>query len=149
MGCGMSRSHLHLLDEGFGSRTPKLQKINTDPMWLGSPSFRVYVQSDDAKGDQHTVIGGQNLICNRQVCVWEDANGKEVADKKGGRFRKAFHVHRVTFWHGGGPWHFSNNSLEHKMVSKGSTISLKPLVLHNESSQSLKEEDDGDPIAKE
>ncbi|PWA57095.1 hypothetical protein CTI12_AA412530 [Artemisia annua] len=102
---------------------PVLQKINTvdvnhgdhdnsdgePPMWLGSPSFREYVQfvpDDDhvATKGAVTVIGihgGENLTCNRKDCIWEDSKGMDQEDKKdtrGGRFRKVFHVQRATFW---------------------------------------------------
>ncbi|KAI3520648.1 hypothetical protein L1887_10098 [Cichorium endivia] len=100
---------------------PALQKINAahdgnvEPLWVGSPSFREYVQSvpndDDVptsgygRGKEIVIStqGGKKLICNGEVCVLRDFEGKEQADKsdtRGGRFRKVFKVHRVTFWHG-------------------------------------------------
>ncbi|MFS7956453.1 hypothetical protein Hanom_Chr07g00654801 [Helianthus anomalus] len=114
---------------------PVLQKINTAPvnlgndnsdaMWIGSPSFRVYVQSDRTTGDEQekqTVIGtrgGGNMICNGEVCVWRGgSNAEEHEDKhdiRGGRFRKAFQGHRVTFWHGG-PWHVGHPKATRKTV---------------------------------
>ncbi|CAH1437815.1 unnamed protein product [Lactuca virosa] len=145
MGCGVSRSNeglvvfrsphhskpqTHppklLIEEPSNlHQPPELQKINIayhdgngndDPLWVGSPSFREYVQSfpedddvatsGDVRGKEIVIgtRGGEKLICNGEVCVRGDLAGKEEADTRGGRYRKVFQVHRVTFWHGRA-WH--------------------------------------------
>ncbi|KAI7754577.1 hypothetical protein M8C21_003767 [Ambrosia artemisiifolia] len=125
-------------DPSLVDHPPMLQKIHTSPvhhgndnlnpnsdaMWIGSPSFRVYIQSSPTIGHEQgkqTVIGthgGANFTCNDEVRVWGVSNGEALGDTndvRGGRFRKAFQVHRVAFWHSG-PWHVGHAKASRNVI---------------------------------